>query len=1094
MTEQKERNHKQNDLAQKQHFLGRIALYFITHVQMTFLFIVMLIILGGSSLILLPKESLPEIVFPTLTVKTVYPGASALDVEQLVTDPIETKLSGLDEIDEIVSTSQEGFSYVTVTFLEGVDIQKKELEADSLLSEVVLPNDLDQPDAKIFKTSELPLMTFSVSGPYDIATLSAISEDIADKINAVPAVDEVTLKGNVEKEFHIVVSPLTIYQLGFTLQDIQNALTSSNINVPVGSLSEGGVNTSIRINNRFESVEDLEQILVTGSGGQVVYLSEIADIHSDITDQSLVNRTYFKDDGENTAKDSIYGTVFRKKGEDVIGTSAWIKTLIANQKGQLYPSDVSVEIVYDNANNVERDLSNIQLSAGSGLLVVIMVLFLFIGLKESLIVSITMPLSLLLTLGLLSYLGISLNTFAILGLIVALGLLVDNSIIVMENMDRLHRLGYSAFDAALVGTSQVALPILASTLTTIAAFFPLAILPGIMGAFINTIPRTIILALLSSLVISITVTPSIYLLMLKRTAKVKKVKRQSKFMRIVGIGFIMVMSFTAFYDPEAALILPVAALLFFTTLMVIKTFFAKGDALESSLLITTYEKILTWILEKNWRQVFIIFMGFVILVASSLLIPLGVLKVSFFPQNEPSSLTVSVDTPGGMTLKNTAEIVSEVEAILIDEPAVKIFNTAIGGQNEDIASIAVTFYDKSDLSYDGFAALKRLESAFKEIPDAKIEIKVASQGGPPSGKPVAIEFLADDYEAGKRVADAYLKQLSEIPGVYNAAVSVSDSGPNTEIEINPILARQYGLTLSNVAKQVSLTVNGLVATNLKIDQDLVDVRLIYTPAHDKTLTNLEAIMIQTSTGKWIPLSSVATFKTSQGLSSIQHTEGNRIITLEADVLEGYNASDVNQTLADKTSSIILPEGVSQNISGEIEQIQDSFKDLLRSMILAILLVFVILTVQFKSLLQPFAILTTVPMAFIGVFVGLTITGNEFGFYAFMGLVSLVGIAVNDAIVLIDFMNALRKEGYALKDAIIEAGKTRFNPVIATTLTTIGGVLPLAFREVYYAQFSFTLVFGLLVTTLMTLLLIPTTYHLLEKIKIKMTKEVTSDEA
>jgi HAE1 family hydrophobic/amphiphilic exporter-1 len=887
---------------------------------------------------------------------------------------------------------------------------------------------------------------------------------------------------------------MMLYQLGFTLQDIQSALASNNINVPVGSLAEGDVNTSIRINNRFETLEDLKQTLVTGRAGQVIYLSEIADVHSDITDQSLVNRTYFKNDEESTAKDSIYGTIYRKKGEDVIGTSAFIKQLMTQQRGQLYPSDVSVEIVYDNADNVERDLSNIQLSAGSGLLVVIMVLFLFIGLKESLIVSITMPLSLLLTLGLLSYLGISLNTFAILGLIVALGLLVDNSIIVMENMDRLYRLGYAPFDAALQGTSQVALPILASTLTTIAAFFPLAILPGIMGAFINTIPRTIILALLSSLVISITVTPSIYLLMLNRTAKTKKVKRQSKFMRIVGIGFIMVMSFTAFYDPESALILPVAAVLFFTTLMVIKTFFAKGDTLESSVLIRMYESVLSWILEKNWRQIFIIFMGFFILVASSLLIPLGILKVSFFPQNEPSSLTVLVDTPGGMTLENTAEIVSEVEGILIEEPVVKIFNTAIGGQNEDIASIAVTFYDKSELSYNGFEALQRIESAFKDISDARIEIKVASQGGPPSGKPIAIEFLADDYEAGKHIADEFLKQLNEIPGVYNAAVSVTDSGPNTEIEINPILARQYGLTLKDVASQVSLTVNGVVATNLKVDQDLVDVRLIYTPAHNKTLTDLEGIMIQTSTGQWIPLSSVATFKTTQGLSSIQHADGNRIITLEADVLEGYNASDVNQTLAEKTSDIVLPAGVSQNVSGEIQQIQDSFKDLLRSMVLAILLVFVILTVQFKSLIQPFAILTTVPMAFIGVFVGLTITGNEFGFYAFMGLVSLVGIAVNDAIVLIDFMNGQRKEGYGLKEAIIESGKTRFNPVLATTLTTIGGVLPLAFREVYYAQFSFTLVFGLLVTTLMTLVLIPTTYHLLERIKMKITKEVASDEA
>ncbi|MBS7526281.1 efflux RND transporter permease subunit [Fusibacter paucivorans] len=1082
-------NNQENDRDQsieiveqrKSHLLSRIAGYFIHHTHMTYLFIILLLVLGISSAYLLPKESLPEIVFPTLMIQTPYPGAGALDVEQLVTDPIETALSGMDEVDEMTSQSSEGLSYVVITFLEGVDIQKKELEADSLLGEVDLPDGAEQPDAVIFKTSELPLMTFSVSGPYRISTLSQIASDIADEVTAMPAVDDVTLSGDVTEEIHVVVDEKKLINSGFTFDQVMNALAGSNVDLPVGTIERGGQVTTVSIDNRITDLEAMKNVIVSGNGGQSVYLGELADIHYDIKSQRLTNRTYFKADNSETAKESVSMTVYRKKGADVIGTSADIKAMIEAGRGRLYPKDVAVEIVYDNAVNVKRDLSNIQLSAGSGLMVVIMVLFLFIGLKESLIVAITMPLSLLLTLGLLSYLGISLNTFAILGLIVALGLLVDNAIIVMENMDRLYRMGYTPYRAALDGVTQVALPILASTLTTVAAFFPLSILPGILGAFVNTIPRTIILTLLSSLLISITVTPSIYLVMLKRSKRRPAMIDAGRIKKMLALAFMMLMSFIAFYDPEGAKWLPIAASAFFGSLMALKLWHLGSTSMDTSRLVKWYEKVLSWFIGSPLRQLSLIGVGIIILVGTAAFIPLGILKVNFFPQSEPSSLTVTVDTPGGMTLDETGVVTAEVERILIEEPAVAVFNTAIGGvAAADTATINVTFYDKSFMTEDGFTVLKRLERAFAAIPDAKIEVTVAAQGGPPSGKPIAIELLANDYEAGKGVADQYVSILREIDGVYNAAVSVTDSGPRTVMKIDPIAANQYGLSVSDIARQLNRALNGAIATTLKEGQTLIDVRVLDEAIHKTDAVNLDTMYVTLQNGTKLPLSAVASYHFEQGVSAIAHQDGERIITVTADVMEGYNASEITNDLDVKISAIQMPDGVKVKLSGEVAQIQDSFKDLMRSMILAVLLVFVILTVQFKSVKQPFAILTTVPMAFIGVFSGLVITGNEFGFYAFMGLIALVGIAVNDAIVLIDFMNGLRREGVSLDEAVVEAGKIRFNPVLATTMTTIGGVLPLAFREVYYAQFSFTLVFGLLVTTVMTLYFIPVTYHLIER--------------
>jgi HAE1 family hydrophobic/amphiphilic exporter-1 len=1076
------RNKKENE-GIKLTVLGRIANYFIDHVQMTILLIMIIIVLGVSSLFVLPKESLPEIVFPTLTIQTIYPGASALDVEQLVTDPIESKLAGLDDLDGISSDSSAGFSFVTLTFLESVDIQKKELEVDSLLAEVRLPDDLDTPDARIFKTSELPLLTFSVTGNYSLDTLTSIADTIKESVESLGAVDEVTLVGGSDREIQVLLNMYDLYELNLTIDDVKRALQGINISLPVGEQVIGNQNTSLRIDSRFESVESIALVLITGSSGQSVYLDEIATITDTTTEVTRLNRTYYLGSSSET-QTSIYGTVLRKNGADVIGTSNQVQKILQSGKGSLYPQDVEVGVVYDNAVNVDRDLSNIQVSAISGLLVVVLVLFLFIGLKESLIVSITIPLSLLMTLGLLSYFNISLNTFAILGLIVSLGLLVDNSIIVMENMDRLSRIGFTPLKAALEGTNQVALPILASTLTTVAAFFPLAILPGILGSFVNTIPRTIIIALVSSLLISITVTPSVYAFIMTRIKRRVYGKRRRQFNRIVGLGFVIVMSYAAFYDPEVIWWLPVAGAVFFSSLMIMKIVFLKDKSLDESKLVLRYEKALHFILSKIWRQIAVLLLGFIVLVGSASLIPLGLLKINFFPQNEPTSLTVVIDPPGGTTLEDTITFVKQVEDILEMDGTIKVFNSSIGGQTADYAVIDATLTDKTDREESGFDIITRIDAAIKKIPGAEITISGSAGGGPPVGKPIAIELIAEDYEAGRNLALAFKNVLEEIDGVYNAKLSVTDGKPDLSIKINTSKAAGYGLSSSSIANQVRTTLDGTVATSLKSGQDLIDIRLLTLRSSVSESEQLESLMLRTPQNQMIPLSAVASFDTVQGVSSIKHDEGDRIITLDADIVDGFNAREITEEFESLTSSIDIPAGVRIKLAGDVEGIQDNFANLFRSMLIAVLLVFVILTVQFKSIAQPFVILTTIPMALVGVFFGLLITRNEFGFYAFFGLVSLVGIAVNDAIVLIDFMNELRRKGIALIPAIIEAGKTRFNPVFATTLTTIGGVLPLAFREVYYAQFSYSLVFGLLITTIMTLLFIPIVYHLIEKSKEK----------
>lgn len=1094
-------------------WMGNIARYFIKNKSMTFLLMLVILVLGASSIVILPKESLPEIVFPRILVQTIYPGASALDVEQLVTDPLEAKLSGLSDLEGMTSESSANFSVIALSLSEGVDVQQKSLEIQGLLAEVSLPEGVDTPKTSIFRTSELPILSFAVAGPYNLATLEAISEDIQAAIEKVGGVDEVNLVGGRGSEIQVILNPYRLYQANLTLDDVSRSLKARNLDFPVGEQEIGGINFNLRISGALATIDEIGQVMITGTRGQKVQLAELGEVKLAETEAQRLNRTFFREGDTSRVVDSIYGTVLRKNGADVIGTSDAIRAAIISGKGIVYPQDVEVSILYDNATNVRKDLGNIQFSAISGLLVVVLVLFLFIGLKESLIVSITIPLSLMMTLGFLNYFGISLNTFAILGLIVALGLLVDNSIIVMENMDRLYRMGVSPLKAALVGVNQVALPVLSSTLTTVAAFLPLAILPGTVGAFINTIPRTIIIALIASLLVSLTITPSIYALVIGRyhrrlqqkAAKIEAVgttniqaigsstnqqvigtaakPRRRLGKNLLGLTFVAALSFLSFYDPLASIWIPMLAVLFFTVLMGLKLFVQGDRSLEDSGLVKGYKAILTAITQKTWRQVLALFLAFGVLVGTGALIPLGVLKINFFPQNEPTALDISIDTPGGTTLEGTQAIVSQVEAVLTADPTIEVFNVAVGGIESDIATISATLYDKGARDgISGFTILSRIDSQVTKIPGASITVSGTAGGGPPVGKPIAYEFIAEDYQAGRTYAETFRQRMSGVAGIINAEVSVKDGAPDLAMTVNANRAADLGLSVAQIAGQVRVALDGEVATAIKAGKDLIDVRLRYQGTNLEPQAAVEAIFITTPQGVRIPITEVVSFTTTQGISSIQHQEGKRVITLDADLLEGYNSGDVTKAIEAATADLEIPRGVSLKVSGDAANIQESFLTLFQSMLLAILLVFVILTIQFKSVAQPFAILITVPMALIGVFWGLIITGNEFGFYAFMGLVSLVGIAVNDAIVLIDYMNTLRRDGLPLQEALVEAGATRFSPVFSTTLTTIGGVLPLAFREVYYAQFSFSLVFGLLVTTVMTLIFIPIVYNLIERIK------------
>lgn len=1053
-------NQKLDERSIKINVFGKVAGVFINQFQLTVLVILLIIAIGVTGLLVLPKESLPEIVFPSITVQTVFVGASPEDVENLVTREIENKVKDLDDVDNISSETITGLSVVSVTYKEGVDIDQKKIELDNALREIRFSDGVSDPESIIFTTSEIPLMNISIAGDYSLEELTGLAETVQEAVEGVKGVDAVDINGTVNREIEVVLNELKMMAYDISFDDVRLAIEGKNISAPIGELTLNGFRYNLRVDERYENIEDIENTMIIPN----VYIKDIAEVIDGVEPITGFNRTFIRGINEEPLP-SLFLTVTRKVSSDVIGTSQSIRDLLEENKG-LYPDDLTVYVSNDLADRVQQDLDNIGNSAYSGLIVVIIVLFLFIGFKESLIVSITIPLSLLGTLGLLSVFDITFNTFAILGLIVALGLLVDNSIIVMENIDRLRKKMFTATEAALYGTNQVGMPITSATMTTLAAFFPLAILPGILGAFVSTIPLTIMITISVSLFVSLVITPSLS----NKILGMKKRFHLNKPLKvIIGTTVVLFLSFLAFKDINSDVV-KISMTVLFTTLMLLRLLFVGEKGLEDTKLTIKYSHFIAWMVKKKRRALVVILVGMIAFFVSISSIVTGTLKIAFFPSLEPTSLNMIIDTQGGLSLEDTDLITKEVEAKLKDIQQVTQFNTTVGGREIDQSRISVEI-DNTNIS--GFEILKRVREGTQSIPGADITIETIA-AGPPVGKPVEVRIIGEDLRAMNDFSLELQDKMKSVEGVYNIDSSVSVGIPEILFDINENKGLVYGVAPIQMINQLRGEIGGIEATSIRFDDEEVNIILRKDLEMISDIEEVENLFIATPRGQMLTLSSFADLEILPGISNITRLDGERLITITADLQPGYNVNDI----VDQIDAFFeAPAGIEVKYSGDVEGIEQNFGNLFQSMILAVFLVFIILTLQFKSVGQPFMILTTLPMAFIGVILGLLITGNDFGFYAFMGLIALIGIAVNDAIVLIDYTNYLIKEGMTVTEAIEQAVKTRFNPVLATTLTTISGVLPLAFKEAYFAQFSYALIFGLMITTVLTLMFIPAIYRL-----------------
>lgn len=1081
-------------------FLGKWSSWFVNRYRVTYLIIGIILIWGVAGFLNLPVESTPEVKIPTVQVSTLYFGASPEEVESLVTDKIEEKLEGIRDIKKITSSSNFSYSLVNVEFETNVNIDNKAREIKDKINEIrsELPDEAEDPSITTIKTGDSPVMVVSIRGNFDEKILQDYAKDIKEDLKSIKGIGEINILGGRKREIQIELNPEKLATYGVSLYEVKEAIAAENISFPGGNIDLDDKSYNIRTMGRFEDVEDIGYTIIRSSDDGDLLLRDIAEIKDGFEDRKMYIRKAFKDKNSFSTKNAVVMSIKKKKSAHIIRLSDEIQKHL--KKYDSKNSGITVEVASEMAEFVDDEIGLVFSSAVSGFFLVIVVLFLFIGFNEALIVSIVIPLAIFATLGLFNVVDYSINNITIFSMLLAVGMLVDNGIVIMENIVRLKKKGISSKEASIAATNQVAPAVMSSTFTTIAAFAPLALVSGMMGDYIRPTPVTVILALGASFFIAITVNPAISAIFLKDNKKYKKNKLLSKTLtdkrkKYLSIIFVFILTALAFKNDDFVGLkkyglLSLIAGTAFSYAMYRKQFKKKDKV--SKRLIDKYSRLLLWILETSSRKKKLIISMITALFLSLSLVGLGLLKVDMVREIDMTLMYIDIETPSSQSLEDTFTVAKRVENQIKGLKELKDYTIYVGGLGIDIwqpyndeavanknqARIMLRFTPKTNRSRTSMEIADYLRKTINGIPGAKISI-TEIEDSPPVGAPVDIKIIGKDMKKTIKVAHDFKRILKDIKGTEDVETSLGTGVSQLVIKVDKEKASRLGIRTSDIAYSMRYYSTDMDVTKYLDNGDEFDVVIKRSDDSMNNIKDIESTYFLTSRGTAVNFSEVASLEEVEGIKAIEHEDSKRQVRVYSNLKEGYVGAEILKEFENKIKDYNLPSGVEVKFGGEAETLDETFTEMMINMIIAVILVYIILVIQFNSLIQPMMILFTVPMAIIGVMPGLFVTGNNFDFFAFVGLVSLVGIAVNDAIVLIDYINYLINHGHSLDEAILITGKTRFMPVMATTLTTIGGILPITINRPFFQSMGVAIISGLLMATILTLIIIPVVYSIVE---------------
>lgn len=1048
---------------------------FVRYASTVLLAVLCIVTFGSMSYSQLPRESSPDVKIPVVLISTVYIGVSPEDIESLVTIPLENELAGVKDIKKMSSTSAEGASIISLEFEPDVVIEDALQRVRDRVNRVKpsLPDDIEEPAVREISFSDLPILLVTIAGPVDQEQLKAYGDTLADEVKRIPGVLDTNLSGGRTRQIRVQFDPRRVNHYGFSYNDIINAIRNENVNIPGGEVVAGDGSFLVRVPGEFDAVTQIENVAVKRSEGAPIFVRDIArvvDTYADV-------ETYARMNGQP----AVSLAVTKRSGANIIEIADAVRELAAEHSTE-WETGVEYRILADQSTQIRNMVSDLQNNILTALILVVGVVFFFMGARNSLFVAMAIPLSMLMSFIVIQVFGMTLNMIVLFSLILALGMLVDNAIVVVENVYRHMEEGKSLFEASVDGTKEVALAVAASTATTVAAFFPMVFWEGIMGQFMGFLPKTVIIVLVSSLVVAVAILPV-------ATSRLMSRKDVDE---------------TPSSDSDDASV--------------------SNDELEpTSYMMQRYRRLLEFSIRYKYRSAAL---GVLTLVLS--FVAYGFLNhgTEFFPDTEPNRATISIRTPDGTDLERTDRIVRQIEAILAAQDNVDVFvaETGVGGgsspleassANANQARITVDFLPDANAAKPGEtvrventrSTIERLRNTLVQIPGAEITIEKENLG-PPVGAPIAVEVSGMDFHAVGELAAQVRRELLRIEGTADLKDDYRVNRPELRLRIDRGAAKRIGSSTAEVANAVRTAVSGTQASTLRDGKDEYDIIVEVDPAQSDNVQSILNLRIpgreDTNPNTFsIPLSAVASYEMTGGSGALQHVDQELVVTIEGNIAEGYNENEVRAaviaTLDRLKADGEVPPGFDLRLGGANDEQRDAQAFLGRAFLIAVFLIAVVLVTQFNSFTLPGIILASVLLSLVGVLWGLILTGTPFGvIMTGIGVISLAGVVVNNAIVLLDYIEQLRDRGMEMHEALVKAGMTRFRPVMLTAITTILGLVPMAIgvsfdftnfkllvggqNAEFWGPMAIAVIFGLLFATVLTLVMVPTMYSIIEDLK------------
>ena len=1136
----------------------------------TTMYVVMLVIfyLGISAFFEMPRESFPEIKETKIYISSVYPGNTAEDIEKLITDPLEDKLKTVSNVVEITSTSQEDYSMMIVEFDENITVeaakQKIKDEIDSETSSEDWPTfNGAKVEPNVFALSmseEMPILNINISGDYTVEKLKEFAEHLQDEIENIKEIKKADIRGVQDKEVEVAVDIYKMMATKVSFNDIISTIQGGNVTMSAGNLIASGQRRTIRILGEIENPKELDNFVVKSENNNSIYLKDVAEVTFKEKDRT----TYARDSGKRV----VMLDVKKRAGTNMVAATDQIKLIVAEAIKNVFPQDLNVTIANDQSSVTIAAVDDLVNNIIFGVILVVIVLMFFLGFKNAVFVGFAIPMSMFMSLMLLNSFGYTLNTMILFGLIMGLGMLVDNGIVVVENVYRLmDEEGMSRKEAAKKGIGEIAFPIIISTATTVAAFIPLGLWPGVMGEFMKLLPITLSMVLGSSLIVAIffnSVLVSDFMSVEDKDMPLKQIIKTTSI--IAGFG-ILILIFGGEYRA-------LGSLMIFTAIMLwAYRFFLRGWANSFQTkalprLENWYERQLKralkgrkpyWIVAGTFALLIVAFITFGASLASQRT------KVEFFPDNKPNQIIVYIEYPQGTDIEKTNAITKEIESkvytVLNDKQYMDgdynfLVESAVSQVGEGAGNPQTDGGSSAEMPHKGKITASMRQYKYRRGKDSELlrqKVQTALVGiypgvlisvekdanGPPAGAPINIEIEGDDYNeliaTAQRMRDFI--NTKSIAGIDELKIDVNKDKPSMQVIVDRKKAGELGVNSSQVAQQVRNSIFGAKAGVYKEDGEDYD---IYVRFNKENRYNTSALFNQKITfrdnsgkAKEIPVATVAKHSNNSGFNAIKHKDAKRVVTVYSALSPGYTdaAAIVNQVQQEMQTFKNLPKGIKIDYTGQIEEQNKQMSFLMGALLTGLGLIFFILIFQFNSISRPTIIMLAIFLSFIGVFGGLVITGNAFVIMmTMMGIISLAGIVVNNGVVLLDYAQLLidrKKVTLDLDDSdfltldelyetIVKAGKARLRPVLLTAITTILGLVPLAiglninfftlFSEfnphiymggdnvVFWGPLAWTVIYGLIIATFLTLIVVPILFFLSMKFKMRIKGQLNTQEA